>query len=175
MFVHGFDSYRIFISAPGDLEREREACRAAISEVNAEEAMPSKVLLVSVGLRDDSAIDGFRSAIAQNIRQCTYHIQVFQDDWGPNNLFRKMFTVALESRDDSAMPMREVIVCLKAAPGETDAQILAFRKELEERSDLRVYQFEKADDLTRIIHGVSTEWTRSIIAAGGGVPQNVAG
>ena len=52
MMKHGFDMHRVYISGPGDLEREREAVRTAISEANAEDAMPHKILLVSAGLRD---------------------------------------------------------------------------------------------------------------------------
>src|SRR5258707_7721538 len=102
MVIHGFDMYRVFISTPGDLQPEQETCRAAMSEVNEKEAMPQKTLLVSVGLREDRQIEGFRSAVADNVRQCTYFIQVFEDDWGPKNLFRKMFTLATECRDDSS-------------------------------------------------------------------------
>jgi len=102
MLKHGFDMHRVFLSAPGDLERERDACRSAISEVNAAEAMPLKILLVTVGLQSDDQIVGFRSAVADNIRECAYYVQVFDDDWGPKNLFRKMFYLAIEYRDDAA-------------------------------------------------------------------------
>jgi hypothetical protein len=62
MMTHG---YRVFISTPGDLLREQDTCQAAISEVNAAEAMPPKILLVSVGLREDGQIAGIRSAVAE--------------------------------------------------------------------------------------------------------------
>jgi hypothetical protein len=133
MLQHGFDMHRVFPSAPGDLERERDACRSVISEVNAAAAMPLKILLVTVGLSSDDQIVGFRSPVAENIRQCAYYLQVFEDDWGPKNLFRKMFFLATECRDDAALPMQEVVVFLKAAPRETDPEILAFRKELEQQ------------------------------------------
>src|SRR5260370_1410916 len=100
--------------------------------------MPLKILLVSVGLREDGQIVGFRSAVAENVRQCTYFIQVFEDDWGPNNLHRKMLHLAAECRDDPSQPMREVVVCLKNASRETDPAILAFRAELENREDMRI-------------------------------------
>jgi hypothetical protein len=170
MIVHGFDMHRVFISAPGDLERERDACRGAISDVNASDAMPLKILLVSVGLLQDDSIVGFRAAVADNIRQCSYFIQVFQDDWGPKNLFRKMFFQGVECRDDGSMPMREVIVCLKDAPHEIDPEILAFRKELEERQDVRVFRFDKSESLKAHLREVCSGWVRSIIDAGGGVP-----
>lgn len=54
MLKHGFDMYNVFLSAPGDLERERAKARSVISDVNAEQAMPSKILLVTVGLMSDA-------------------------------------------------------------------------------------------------------------------------
>ena len=41
MLKHGFDMHQVFLSAPGDLEKERDACRIAINDVNAAEAMPN--------------------------------------------------------------------------------------------------------------------------------------
>jgi hypothetical protein len=167
MMTHGFDMYRVFISAPGDLQREQETCLAAISEVNEKEAMPQKVLLVSVGLREDAQIETFRSAVSENVRQCTYYIQIFQDDWGPKNLFRKMFFLSTDCCDDASLPMREVIVCLKAATRETDPEIVAFRKELEEQPNVRVFHFDNVESLGEQLRRVCGEWVQSIIAAGG--------
>jgi hypothetical protein len=174
MLKHGFDMHHVFLSAPGDLDREREACRGAISDVNASQAMPSKILLVALGLTNDGQIVDFRSAVADNIRQCAYFIQIFEDDWGPKNLFRKMFYLAADCRDDPAFPMQEVVVFLKAAPRETDPEILAFRKELEDRPDVRVFHFERPENLKPQIAAVSSEWVRAIIAAGGGA-ENARG
>jgi len=165
MMTHGFDMYRVFISTPGDLAVEQETCRGAISEINAKEAMPLKILLVSVGLREDGQIEGFRSAVGENIRQCTYFIQVFEDDWGPRNLFRKMFYLATECRDDASLAMQDVIVCLKDAPRESDPEILAFRKELEEQPGVRVFKFDKIDTLKTQLSDVCSGWVRSILAA----------
>jgi hypothetical protein len=169
MLTHGFDMYRVFISTPGDLQQEQEACRAAISEVNEKEAMPQKILLVAVGLREDSQIEGFRSAVSDNVRHCTYYIQIFEDDWGPKNLFRKMFFLATDCRDDTSLPMREVVVGLKHAPRETDPEILAFRKELEEQQKVRLFHFDNADSLGEQLRRICGEWVQSIVADGGGV------
>jgi len=165
MIVHGFDMHRVFISAPGDLKREQDACRDAISEVNGKEAMPHKALLVSVGLIHDDQIVGYRSAVADNIRQCAFFIQVFEDDWGPQNLFRKMFYLATECLEDNALPMRDVAVFLKAAPRETDPEILAFRKELEERPHVRIFHFEGIGGLKPQLLEVCSNWVRSILRA----------
>jgi hypothetical protein len=166
MLQHGFDMHRVFLSAPGDLEREREACRGVISEVNAAEAMPLKILLVTVGLTSDDQIVGFRSAVSDNIRQCAYFVQVFDDDWGPKNLFRKMFYLATECRDDPALPLQEVVVLLKAAPRETDPEILAFRKELEEQPGVRVFHFDQLESLKTQFEQVASPWVRQIAEAG---------
>jgi hypothetical protein len=163
MMVHGFDMYRVYLSAPGDLQKEMTACRDAIADVNQDLAMPAKILLVSLGLTNDDQITGYRSAVSDNIRQCTYFIQVFDDDWGPRNLFRKMFLLALDCREDRSLPMREVIVFLKAAPRETDPEILGFRKELEEIPGIRILQFETPEGMKSQLSEVCEGWTRGII------------
>lgn len=162
MRKHGFEMYQVFLSAPGDLARERDACRSGISDVNEREAMPSQILLVTVGLTNDGHIVDHRSAVAENVRASAYFIQIFEDDWGPKNLFRKMFHLAIECRDDGELPMREVVVFLKDAPGETDPEILAFRKELEERRDARVFSFDNAESLKQQVAEVSAEWVCAI-------------
>jgi hypothetical protein len=162
---HGFDSYRVFISAPGDLDADRQACYDAIAAVNESCAMPAKVLLVPVGLRDNSQIESNRSAVSDNVRWSSYFIQMFQDDWGPRDLFRKIFLLAPECRDDPSMPMREVVVCLKDAPHETNPQILAFRAELEGRQDVRVFRYRQTEDLRRHLQEVCIGWAESIVEA----------
>jgi hypothetical protein len=137
--------------------------------------MPQKTLLVSIGLPHNDQIVGYRSAVAENIRQCAYYIQVFEDEWGPKNLFRKMFTLATECRDDSSLPMREVIVCLKDAPRETDTEILAFRKELEDRRDVRIFRFATPDSLKAQLVAVCAEWVRLILATATDQPASGAG
>ena len=163
MLKHGFEMHRVFLSAPGDLEKERETCRSAISEVNDAEAMPSQILLVTVGLPSDDQIVGFRSAVSENVRQCAYYVQVFEDDWGPKNLFRKMFYLAIECRDDATLPMQDVVVFLKAAPRETDPEIVAFRKELEEQPGVRVFHFDQLENLKTQLQQVSSGWVLQIV------------
>jgi hypothetical protein len=160
---HGFDDYRIFLSAPGDLEPDRDACYEAIAQANETTAMPAKVLLVSVGLRESGQILSSRSIASDNVRWSSYFIQLFQDDWGPRDLFRKLFLLAVECRDDASMPMRDLVVAIKDAPNETNAEILAFRKELEERTDLRVIRYHAVDELRQQITEVCNGWARAVI------------
>lgn len=166
--AHGFDDYRIFISAPGDIDRDRQATYDAISNVNAELSMPAKILLVPVGLRENAQIDGYRSIVSDNVRWSSYFIQLFQDDWGPRELLRKLFVLAIECRDDSTMPMRDVVVCLKTAPDETDERVLAWRKELAEWPALCVIPYDRPDELQQRLTEVCKTWASELIRAGGG-------
>ncbi len=160
---HGFDAYRVFISTPGDLEPDRQACLDAIAEANETTAMPAKILLVSVALQDNNQIEGNRSIVSDNVRWSAYFVQVFEDDWGPRDLFRKLFLLAVECRDDASMPMREVVVFLKEAPNEANPEVLAFRKELEERQDVIVFRYKGVDELRARIVEVNVGWARAII------------
>lgn len=161
--IHGFDDFRIFISAPGDLERDRDACHEVIAEVNSDVAMTAKVLLVTVGLRDQGQIESHRGVVSENVRWSAYFLQIFQDDWGPRDQFRKLFLLAIECRDDPSMPMRDVVVCLRDAPHETDSAILSFRKELEERRDLRVVRYTNLNELKARFAEVCEGWAREAI------------
>jgi len=177
--THGFDMYRVFVAAPGDLERDREVCHDAIAEADESTAMPAKILLVEVGLRESDQISGHRGIVSENVRWSSYFIQLFQDDWGPRDLFRKLFLLAIECRDDAAMPMREVVVCLKEAPGEANAEILAFRKELEERGDVRLFRYSSVDALRKHLTEVCEGWARELMevakATAGGVAESGEG
>jgi len=128
--------------------------------------MPAKVLLVSVGLRDNEQISGSRSIVSDNVRWSTYFIQIFEDDWGPRDLFRKLFLLAAECRDDASMPMRDLVVCLKDAPHETNAEVIEFRRELDERRDLRVLRYAAPDELGAQLIDVCNGWARAQIDAG---------
>ncbi len=166
--AHGFDDYRVFISAPGDMDHDRQACYDGIARVNADLSMPAKILLIAIGLRENAQIDGHRSIVSDNVRWSSYFIQLFQDDWGPRELFRKLFLLAIECRDDSSLPMRVVVVCLKSAPRETDERVLAWRRELADRMDLRVIHYDSPEDLEQRIEELCTAWTSELIAAGAG-------
>jgi hypothetical protein len=63
------------------------------------------------------------------------------------------------------MPMREVIVCLKAAPRETDPEILAFRKELEDLTGVRIFHYTNLAELKEQLLEVCAGWVRSILEA----------
>jgi hypothetical protein len=91
-----------------------------------------------------------------------FRVQIFQDDWGPKNMMRKMFYLACDGRGDEALPMREVVVFLKDAPRETDPEILAFRKELQDLADVRVIPFQTSDEMHQRLREITGGWVRQI-------------
>jgi hypothetical protein len=163
--AHGFDDYRVFISAPGDLEADRNACHAALSHVNETVTMPARVLLVPVGLRDNDQISAHRAIVSDNVRWSSYFIQLFEDDWGTRNLSQKLFRLAVACRADAALPMREVALFLKDAPGETDPEILAFRKELEEQDQVPVFRYETIEELRGKLDAVLRGWADELLGS----------
>lgn len=165
LMAHGFDDYRVFVSAPGDVEQDRKACHDAIASVNESTAMPASVLLVAVGLRESDQISAHRSIVSDNVRWSSYFIQIFQDDWGPRDLFRKLFLLAIDCCNDPAMPMRGVLVCLKDAPDETNPEILAFRRELEERGDCRILRYRDPDEMRKQVEEVCAGWVRQLMGS----------
>ncbi|HTX74928.1 MAG TPA: hypothetical protein VMD29_01895 [Terracidiphilus sp.] len=167
---HGFDAYRVFISAPGDLEADRQSAYDAVARANESVAMPAKILLTTIGLRDNEQILSFRAVVSDNVRWSTFFIQIFQDDWGPRDLFRKLFLLALECRDDASMAMRDVAVCLKDAPRETNPEILAFRRELEEQPGVRLFRYSRTEELLEHLQGICAEWAQSLAALGSPAP-----
>ena len=68
--------------------------------------------------------------------------------------------------------MREVIVCLKAAPRETDPEILGFRKELEETPGIRILLFDAVETMKSQLTEVCESWTRAIMVETVGAVSN---
>jgi hypothetical protein len=133
--------------------------------------MPARILLVNVGLRENDHISGNRGIISDNVRWSAFFIQIFEDEWGPRDLFRKLFLLAVECRDDASMPMRDVVVCLKDAPNETNPEVLAFRKELEDRKDLRVIRYRQTEELRDLLVDICNDWTRALIDSDSHLPM----
>lgn len=168
---HGFDISRVFLSAPGDLEADSQVCHQAIAAVNETTAMPEKILLAAIGLRESGQIESHRAIVSDNVRWSTCFIQLFQDDWGPRDLYRKLFLLAVECREENAMPMRNIVVFLKDAPHETDPRVLEFRKELNSFPGVRTFRYRTMQELSAQLMPILTEWVQELIAEKTAAPQ----
>jgi hypothetical protein len=54
-------------------------------------------------------------------------------------------------------------VLLKDAPHETNAEILAFRRELEERADMRILRYAGLDELEAHLAEICNGWAHALI------------
>ena len=134
---HGFDMYRVFISAPGD---------RALSARPATMRSPRRTKPRPCPPRSCSSTSAYgRTNTCRISLHCLGQrplVRVLHSDIrrgrGSRVTIRKLFHLAVECRDDASLPMREVVVCLKDSPHETDRQILEFRRKLEDRRDVRL-------------------------------------
>jgi hypothetical protein len=61
--------------------------------------------------------------------------------------------------------MRDLAVFLKDAPGEANAQILAFRKELEEQDKVPVHRYGTVEELRQKLDVVLKDWADTLLAS----------
>jgi len=126
--------HRIFCATPGDLEMEREAFYKVMADFNANHAMPRGILFVSLSIVPGVAdMRPYAAVVAENIRSCRYYIQVIEDGWGPpHRNFEREYAVAMQCKNDPAMPMQDVAVLFKKPllPHHMDPSIVEWKQKL---------------------------------------------
>src|SRR5918911_1396053 len=101
--------FRVFCATAWDLDKELRAFHDAISEVNGE-GMQQQILFVPVSLMTMRDKRPFHGLIVENIEDSSYYILAPGDDWGPpERNFQRDYALALECRDNPALPMRDVV------------------------------------------------------------------
>jgi hypothetical protein len=112
--------YRVFCATPGDseddLERERQAFYDVIGEVNEAEGMPLGILFVPVSVPPQiTNKTSFQSLVDDNVRACTFFVQVLHHSWGPSTRnFEREYQLAKECCADPHLPMEGMSVFVKA-------------------------------------------------------------
>src|SRR5580704_14903416 len=91
---HGFEIHDIFCSTPGNLSKELEVFHAVVGEVNEAVGMPHQALFAPLCLKTNNLIFIAGDAAKDNIRYCSFFVQILQDSWGPVGLFRELYDVA---------------------------------------------------------------------------------
>ncbi len=110
--------HRVFCAANGDLEAERQASHDIIGDFNEKEAMARGVLFVPVSITPYTVDKRpHQPAIDENIRACSYYVQVIGNTWGPaQKNFERDCALAMDCAGDPGLPMQEVVVLLKRSP-----------------------------------------------------------
>src|SRR3954449_1246917 len=129
-----YDMHRIFCATPGDLEDERRAFYELIAEFNEQHSVQRNVLFVPVSVTPNMTdTRSFRPAIKDNIRACTFYIQLLEDSWGPpQKNFEREFALAQNFSADPDLPMKEIVTLFKKPllPHRVDADVIALKQSL---------------------------------------------
>lgn len=113
-----YEMHRIFCATPGDLEPERQAFHHVMGEFNQSQAMSRGILFVTVSVLPNMVhLPTFEAVLDENVRACSYYIQVLGESWGPpTRNFERYFELAKECSLDPGLPMREAVALVKSLP-----------------------------------------------------------
>jgi hypothetical protein len=150
---HGFEMHDVFCSAPGNLGEELESFHRIVGEVNEAVGMPHKTLLAPLCLKSNNLILIAADPAKDNIRYCSFFVQVLKDSWGPVGLFRELYDVAAECRRDEQAPMREIAVFVKP-PGSVEIP-----------GDSPVHRYDTLASFESQLRTVLTRWLSGVLAS----------
>jgi len=157
--------HRVFCSTAGDLEELRRVFDHQTGVVNEAVGMPRRVLLAPVSCPPATGTGFFNAEIRENIRQCSFFVQVLGDSWGPPAAkLQRAYELAIACRDDPKLPMREVALFLEAVPAERcSADVIEFRQSIQKHSECSVSQFQDSEDFRRQLNDQLQRWLGSVI------------
>jgi hypothetical protein len=147
---HGFEIHDIFCSTPGNLNPELESFHKVAAEVN-EIGMPHKTLLAALCLKSNNLIFVAGDLAKENIRYCSFFVQVLEDSWGPAGLFRELYDLAESCLKDENAPMRAMAVFVKPP---ASAAIPA---------GATVYTYDTIESFESQLQAVLGEWLRGAL------------
>ena len=151
MLRHGFEMHDIFCSAPGNLAEELASFHAIVGQVNEAVGMAHKMLLAPLCLKSNNMIFLAADAAKDNIRHCSFFIQVLHDSWGPAGLFRDLYDMALTCLKDEKVPMRTIAVFAKSPAS------------IEIPSGATVYHYDTIDAFESQLRTMLTEWLTGVL------------
>jgi hypothetical protein len=150
MQKHGFEIHNVFCSTPGDLANELQCFYRVAGEVNEATGMPHNTLFAGVALRSNNHNFIAGDDAKDNVRHCSFFVQVFEGSWGPAGLFRELFDLAEICMKDEQAPMRGIAVFVKA-PASLEI------------AGANIRRYESTESFESQLREVMTEWLRSVI------------
>ena len=156
-----YEMHRIFCSAAGDLEEERQIFHKVIGSFNEQHAMKRNILLVSVSL-PEAVVNklGYQSVMYENIRDCRYYIQLLEDTWGPpQKNFEKEYALAKRCEADPAQLMQEAVVFFKKPllPHKVEPEVAALKESFQSTHG-SLLEFETGGQLAQLIEDRLIKW-----------------
>lgn len=169
-------SYKIFIASPGGLQKERVLFRDCLDNHNNLEGFERGVHFRAVGWEDTlGGVGRPQGIINLEVEKCDYFLLLLHDRWGSNpgsnngytSGTEEEFHMALKSLNDSKMPMKQIVLLFKdispaqlSDPGPQLSQVLAFRKEREEKKDILYTTFDNDSKFSRTVSSHLARWVR---------------
>lgn len=171
-----FKALKVFIATPGNLKEERQEFLSVVQAHNIEDAHESEIVFLPSGW--EFAYGGVgrpQALINQQVRESDYLIVAFWDWWGkPTSELgeytsgtQEEFAIGMECLADPESPMRDVIVFFKGVsdkqlsdPGDQLAQVLKFKKELEESRAALYTEFDDPSEFRAQLRRHLNRWTR---------------
>lgn len=152
--------FRVFCATPGSLEDERQLFHDLVTEANESAGAQSEQLLVPVSvLPNMTDFRPFHAAIEQNVRDCTFFIQIFAGHWGPSNRdFRPYFELALKCFDELSAPMGG-LAALMPRPVQSSPDSALIQKALEFRRQL-VFFYEEPEEIAPFLGQMLGNWAK---------------
>jgi len=156
--------YRVFCATPGDLEDERQAFHKALSDVNATEAMPRGILLVSVSILPHMSNKlAYQAVVDENVRACTFYIQVLHETWGPSfRNFEREYKLAHKLRAEGG-DMKDLAVFFKAAGDrEIEPAVSKFRAALAANGGPPALEFAEPSEFQDQLRAQLSAWLKTL-------------
>lgn len=154
-----YEFHRILCATPFELEAERAAFETVLAEFNASDAMKRGVLLVGITLVRMQDKRPYQAAVDDNLRSCSFYLQLLEDSWGPpERNFERDFALAERCAADPASPLREAVMLFKdpLLPDRVETAI----RELRARPG--ALTFTTAEDFRNILRGLLTRWLEAL-------------
>lgn len=168
-------SYKVFIASPGGLGDERINFRENLEQHNKSDGYERGVHFHPVGWEDTlGGIGRPQALINAEIEKCDYFILILHDRWGTSpgsgtytSGTEEEFHVALNCFNDKTKPMKQLVLLFKdispdkmSDPGPQLSQVLAFRRQREEKKDLLYTTFDTITKFSQIVYNHLARWIR---------------
>lgn len=168
-------SYKVFIASPGGLSDERINFRENLEQHNKSDGYERGVHFHPAGWEDTlGGVGRPQALINAEIEKCDYFILILHDRWGTSpgsgtytSGTEEEFHVALNCFNDKSKPMKQLVLLFKdispdklSDAGPQLSQVLAFRKQREEKKDLLYTTFDTLTKFSQIIFGHLARWVR---------------
>jgi hypothetical protein len=109
---------RVFCATSWELEAERGLFYDVVGQFNETQAMRSGILYVPVSLTNIRDKRPYQYALDENLRDSRHYILAVTDGWGPpERNFESDYRLAVECRQDPALPMKGIEILLRYRPG----------------------------------------------------------